>query len=141
MSCNGSGTPCISGAELRRVEIYRDGRGELGVLDLGAVASWQVKRLFYIRAASSETVRAEHAVSANQVILALSGGVTVDLDNGSQRATVSLSDAAAVLVVSAGVWLRLRGFQPDTVLLVASSLSYAETTYYDQPRPELLQTG
>jgi hypothetical protein len=128
----------ISGVELRRVKTHRDARGELAAFESGDELGFELRRVFYIRANPVDAVRAEHAVSADELIVVLAGGVTVDLDNGVERQTLCLGDIGCALLVRAGVWLRLRNFEPATVLMVLASLSYGETRYFERPQPALL---
>ncbi len=120
------------------MKIHRDERGELGVLESGAELGFDIKRAFYIKVDRAGVVRGEQAKSASEVIGALAGAVTIDLDNGSERQTLTLIDATKALRIQAGVWLRLRDFSPGAVLMVASPQRYADTIAYSAPRPDLL---
>ncbi len=87
----------------------------------------EIKRLFYIKVDRPGVVRAEHAVSEVAIIVALTGAVTIDFDNGFEQDTLVLSSLDTAIVVDAGVWLRLRDFVPTTILMVGSTNSYSET--------------
>jgi hypothetical protein len=128
----------IDGVKFLPVELHHDERGELGVLESGRHFGFDVKRVFYIKVETSDSVRGGHATSAAEVILALTGAVTIDVDNGAERATVSLTDTTIALYIGPGVWLRLRNFIRGTVLMVLASQAYADTIYYDAPRPDLI---
>lgn len=129
---------CIQGVSALPLEIHRDHRGDLGVLESGAELGFEIKRVFYIKVEAAGAVRSEHANSATEAIVALAGSVVVDLDNGQERQSITLTDAATVLRVDAGVWLRLRDFAPGSVLMVACSETYANTRSYPSPRPDLV---
>lgn len=123
----------IAGITLSNYVMHQDDRGTLGVLESGSGVSFAIKRVFYIKPTSTATVRAEHAVSATQALVALSGSVTVDVDNGSEQQTIMLHPDQSVLTIMPGVWLRLRDCAPDSIVLVISSLAYAETAYSSVP--------
>ncbi len=55
---------CIRGVSLVAIEVHKDARGELGVIEAGEALGFDVRRIFYIKAASADVIRAEHAVSA-----------------------------------------------------------------------------
>jgi dTDP-4-dehydrorhamnose 3,5-epimerase-like enzyme len=131
----------VKGVWLLPVPIFRDDRGELGVLEASTQLGFEIRRVFFIKVDHANVVRAEHAVSCTQAIIVLSGAVTVDLDDGSERWAVSLDNPAKVLIVEAGVWRRLRDFAPQTIVMMAASLSYADTVNYDVPRPELIPSS
>jgi WxcM-like, C-terminal len=128
----------IAGVEVYPLKAHRGTGGELTALEEDCNLGFPLRRVFYIRADSAKTVRAEHASSAEMVLIALAGAVTVDVDNGSQKEAVRLDDGSYALSIRPGVWVRLRGFAPGTLLLVASSRLYAETHHYDTPQPALI---
>ena len=127
------GTSCISGVAFCSWDEFPDARGTLGVVELQRDFGFVAQRIFYIRVEDADVVRAEHAVSATQALLLLSGSVTVDLDNGRETQTLTLPGHGTGLVIAGGVWRRLRDFAPPTILLVASSRSFRETR--SEPSP------
>ena len=77
----------IEGVERRRLNVFFDARGELGVLENGADLDFDIKRVFYIKVDDVDAVRAGHACSAAESIVAIAGSVTVDVDNGRESAS------------------------------------------------------
>ena len=135
------GTVCVEplrGASLFETKMHADSRGELTAFDIGSNLGFELRRVFFIRVEHADAIRAEHACSAEQVIMVLSGAVTVDIANGHEQRTVRLVQGRQALWLSAGVWLRLREFSSGTVLSVAASSSYADTVYFDSPEPDLI---
>lgn len=128
----------IEGVKVFPINIHEDDRGILGVLDWETEIDFVVKRAFYIKVNASEAVRAEHSVSAVQILVAITGSVTIDLDNGRRRQISVLNDAASAIRIDAGIWRRLRDFAPGTVLMVLASKSFNDTEIFDTPRPDLL---
>jgi dTDP-4-dehydrorhamnose 3,5-epimerase len=137
--CGADAVDLIRGAFLFKANAHRDARGELVAFEQGSNLEFALRRVYYINVGSSAVIRAEHACSAEQVIIALAGAVTVDMDNGIEKRSLSLFPGEKALCVRAGVWLRLRSFQTSTILLVAASRAFADTVYFDTPQPNLIE--
>lgn len=127
----------ISGASLVDLPVHSDERGVLGVIEVEGGVDFDIRRVFHITVDDPGVIRADHASNEIQLIVTVRGGVTVDLDNGLQATSVRLSNDGMGLRIDRGVWRRLRGFQPGTVLLVVSDRTYAETMHFSTPRPDL----
>ncbi|HWR00284.1 MAG TPA: FdtA/QdtA family cupin domain-containing protein [Chlorobaculum sp.] len=130
----------IQGVELLINEAHRDTRGTLVALEEQSSIPFEPRRIFYITGTDFSSVRAGHAGTSEQLIIALNGSVTVELDNGQEQSSLRLADNLEALWIRPGIWLRLREFSEGTVLLVISSLTYAETQHFMQPQP-LFQAG
>lgn len=131
----------IDGVDLLTHAIHEDERGSLVVLEGTEGLPFAPRRFFYITVPDPSSIRAGHAGSSEELIIAVTGAVTVELDNGTQQVSLRLADSNKALWVRPGVWLRLKKFAPGTVLLVVASLIYAETRHYDQPQPRLMQAN
>jgi WxcM-like, C-terminal len=131
----------LRGASLFQTKTHVDSRGELTAFDISSNLGFALKRVFFIRVEHANTIRAEHACSAEQVLIVLTGAVTIDIENGRERCSVRLVQGRSALWLSSGVWLRLRNFSTGTVLLVAASANYADTLYFDRPQPELISAN
>ena len=129
----------IRGTQLVVVPQHRDERGCLVALDQDQSLPFEVRRVFCIYPGHPKAVRAEHATSAHCALLALQGAVDVDLDNGDESTTVRLATTDQALCIHAGVWLRLRNFTANAILMIAASEPYSESVYYDRPHPELIR--
>jgi hypothetical protein len=134
----GKTTRQMQGVEIYPLKAHREPGGELTALEEDCNLGFPLRRVFYIKADSAEAVRAEHASSAEMVLIALVGAVTVEVDNGSQQEAFRLEDGSHALSIRPGVWVRLREFTVGTLLLVASSRLYAETRHYNTPQPHLI---
>jgi hypothetical protein len=128
----------ISGVELIDIPLHQDARGSLLALDRDQSLPFGVARVIVLSACPESAVRGEHALSAHVALLALSGRVTVDLNNGREQRTLHLARPDQLLCVHAGVWLRLRNFSPSGIFLEAASKCFREVTYFDGPRPDVL---
>lgn len=118
---------------------HADQRGVLHAFESGAPLPFELARIFTIQGCPAHAVRACHAVTAHQAIIALTGAATADIDNGGERLSLRLEHAAEALLLWPGVWLRLRLFSAGTVLLVASSQRFANVLYFDTPQPHLIE--
>ena len=133
-----AGIEPIRGARLFQTTTHLDSRGELTALDQDSNLGFELQRVFFIRVNATNVVRAEHSCSAKQMIVVLAGAVTIDLDSGHEQHTLRLAQGGRALWLSSGVWLRLRNFSGDTLLLVAASTIFADTIYYNSPQPDLI---
>jgi quercetin dioxygenase-like cupin family protein len=128
----------VRGVELVVLERHSDRRGSLLAFSGDTGLPFEVENVYFIVECPPDAVRGEHAPSHREAIIALSGSVTVDLDNGSEQESIRLAGADSALVISPGVWLRLREFTPETRLAVLSNEVHEEMTHYPEPRPELV---
>jgi hypothetical protein len=129
------------GADLIDLQQYTDARGSLVALENGHPLPFDIQRFFFVWDAPVSAARGEDAVSADEALIALRGQVTVDLDNGGERQSFTLSRPDQALYIQAGVWMRLYDFSPDALILVAASRPHSDTIRYKEPQPRLLQAG
>ncbi len=88
------------------------------------------KRVLVMKGMKKEDARGGHTHHrTQQVLVALQGGCTVDLDNGSEKAQVTLATADTGLLLSPLVWHTMRDFEPDTILMVIANTLYDEKDY------------
>jgi hypothetical protein len=128
----------MKGVTLHTLAAHTDARGTLHALERGGPLRFQPERIFIISECPTDAVRACHAVSGHQALMLLNGRVDIDLDNGAEQCTFTLPGPHQLLALEPGVWLRLRDFSPDAILMVASSKRYAEVRYFDTPQPDLM---
>ena len=126
------------GAEMVTLSVNADERGELVAFEEGWNLGFPLRRFFCIRVRDGHATRAAHSCSCHELVIALTGAVTVDLDNGSERERVRLSAGDRALWIQPGVWRRFRDFLPDTVLVAAASEPYSATHNWDSPQPQLI---
>ena len=131
----------MEGVQLRRQRVHADPRGELVALEQFASLPFAPKRVFFMKVDSSSVVRGGHANSCDELIVAVSGSVLVELDNGHERASTRLSGCDQALWISAGILIRLKEFGPGTVLLVCASAPYEETRHFERPQPWMVKAG
>jgi hypothetical protein len=129
----------MRGIDRHTLSGHADHRGVLHALEQTGPLAFPIARVFWIQGCPPGTSRANHAVTAHQALVAIAGAVTVDLDNGSERLQMRLVATDDLLVVQAGVWVRLHDFSADAVVMVASSQRFADVRYFDAPQPSLLE--
>ena len=127
----------IAGASVIPLEVHVDGRGQLVALDGIDDVPFPLRRVFCISVAHYGVSRGGHANSCDELIIAINGAVTVDLDNGHERCSTRLVRSNRGIWVQPGLMIDLRRFEPQTTLLVCASASYRETRHYDRPQPHL----
>lgn len=128
----------MRGVRTHPVAVHNDSRGELRPLEYGNPLDFMPARVFVISGCPPDAVRACHALSAKLALVALVGSVQLELDNGAERATRMLTGSTEVLMLDAGVWLRLSRFSPDAQLMVVCAETYRAVRYFDAPQPDLI---
>ena len=88
------------------------------------------KRIYYIYDATSDWPRGYHAHRKTvQVLFCIRGSITIVLEDGSKRETLSLSEANKGVLLEPYVWHEMHDFKKDTVLLVVASEVYDPADY------------
>ena len=115
---------------------HDDDRGSLVVAETAKEIPFDIKRLYYIYDAGSETVRGFHShKKLEQVYIGIHGSMKVTLSDGTEKKEVILDDPKKGLYIGHNVWRTISDFSPDAVLLVAASEHYSEDDYirnYDE---------
>jgi hypothetical protein len=89
-----------------------------------------VRRVLTMSEMKKNDKRGGHAHhKTTQILIAVSGGCTVDLERGIEKKTVQLKSASDGLVLYPYVWHVMRDFKPGTTLLVLASTTYDEKDY------------
>jgi dTDP-4-dehydrorhamnose 3,5-epimerase-like enzyme len=127
----------IRGVTLLTHQVHTDARGSLIVLEQITNLPFPLKRVFVTMVDDSDAVRGGHANSCDEFIVALSGSVLVEVDNGRERTCVRLSGHDQGLWIRAGILIDLREFTAPTVLLVCASAFYEDTHHFAHPQLHL----
>lgn len=127
----------IAGASILTVDVHVDERGQLVALDGMDDVPFPMRRVFCIHVEQDGPPRGGHANSCDEFIVAVSGGVTLDLDNGYERCSTRLQRNNRGVWIQPGLLIDLRKFEPRTTLLVCASASYRQTRHFDRPQPHL----
>lgn len=128
----------IRGVSLLEHRVHADARGRLIALEQPGTLPFVLKRVFSVLVDARHVVRGGHANSCDEFIVALSGSVLIEADNGAERTSVRLRDHDRALWAKAGTLIHLREFEPGTILLVCASATHADTRRFDRPQPHLI---
>jgi len=122
--------------ELVPVPVVRDDLGALGVVERDDPFPFPIRRVYYLFDVPSDAVRGSHAhKELHQLIVAVAGTFSVELDDGRSRTTFDLDSPAMGLSVPPGYWRTLSGFSEGSAALVFASAEYDPDDYirdYDE---------
>ena len=107
-----------------------DERGGLVSIEANQHIPFDIKRIYYIFAASKDKPRGFHAhIDLKQVAVCVKGSCRFILDNGHVREEVILNSPTQGLYIEALTWREMHDFSDDCVLLVLASEHYDESDY------------
>lgn len=135
-SSEGGPQELVGGARLIPLTRAEDMRGSLAVSEMGSGLPFAPQRVFVVYGVPSTEVRGEHAHRVcHQFLVCVNGSVRVLVDDGVDRAQVTLSDPGLGLYVPPMLWGTQYGYSADAVLVVLASLPYDPGDYireYDE---------
>ena len=100
------------------------------VLDFPHSAPFPVRRVYWLHDLDPAEVRGHHAHrKLEQLMVAVSGSIEIELDNGRERRLEVLDDATEALYVPPLIWRRIRAREPHAALVVFASASFSEADY------------
>ncbi len=107
-----------------------------GVLGMFQNVSFDIKRVLVMREMREDDKRGGHTHhKTRQILFAINGGCTVDLDNGKEKDSVKLDKFTKGVLLEPFIWHVMRSFEPGTILLVLADMEYNEKDYirnYDE---------
>lgn len=112
-----------------------DNRGNLTVVEDSSLP-FQVHRIYWVYDVPGGGRRGGHAHKhCRELIVAVSGAFTVNLDDGDRRQSCLLNHPYQGLLVETGVWRTLEDFSSGAVCLVLAEDAFDEDDYirdYDE---------
>ena len=117
----------------RLIEFPRivDPDGSLTFIEEARHVPFSIRRVFYVYDVRTGGGRGAHAHrTLEQVIVCLTGLLTVRLDDGYHKASHELSRPEIGLYVPPMTWMSVGNFTPGTVYMVLASDFYNESDYY-----------
>jgi UDP-2-acetamido-3-amino-2,3-dideoxy-glucuronate N-acetyltransferase len=127
----GTASLAVRGVHLRRFAGFSDLRGRLTAGELpSAGIPFIPQRWFLVYDVPSREVRGEHAHRAcHQFLICVHGRVNVAVDDGTDRAEVTLEDPTMGIYVPPLVWASQFRYESDAALLVLASHPYNPDDY------------
>jgi hypothetical protein len=120
-------------ADCRLVSLPRltDGRGSLSFIEPGPVLPFEIRRVYYLYDVPVGQARGAHGHrKLEQLMVAVSGRVDVECDDGRSRRVFRLDSPSVGLYVCPMIWRNLTGFSEGTVCMVLASERYDEGDYF-----------
>ena len=110
------------------VPTFTDDRGAISVLD--KEFPFQVKRVFWLHHIAEGKDRGAHALlEGMEIMVAVHGSFVVDLDDGTEKASVILDDPSKGLIIRPGVWFRTHSYKDDGISLILADEEYDRSKY------------
>jgi len=126
----------IPGVALHRLRNADDMRGMLSVAEVGPDIPFEVKRFFAVYDVPSKEVRGERAHrTCEQFFICVRGSVSLVVDDGRQRAEVTLDNTGLGIHVRPMIWTVLYRHTTDAMVLTFASQHYDPSDYirdYDE---------
>jgi hypothetical protein len=109
---------------------YANRAGNISVVENSTNIPFDIKRIFYIYDIPGGEDRGAHAhKNCHQFLVAVSGSFQVEMDDGANKRTISLSRPYNGLHIPPGIWAAEKSFSSGAVCLVLASHEYDETDY------------
>ena len=126
---------------LTRLPAFADSRGVLSVVERDFGLPFDVKRCFTVFGVPDGQQRGGHSLEhSHEVMIGVSGSVTLDVDDGETCWRVVLNDPTLSVYVPTGVWSEQHSFSSDAVLVVLASNGY-DIDEFDSVRPSRNSNG
>ena len=106
--------------------------GKLTPIELDRDIPFEVKRMFYVYDVHDQNDRGKHSHhKTKQILIAVSGGVTVVCDDGKERRNYVLNEPNRALYIPEMIWDEQIYQSEDSVLLVLSNTNYEPDDYIE----------
>jgi len=100
------------------------------VLDFPISSPFPIQRAYWLHNLNPLEVRGHHAhLTLEQLMVAVSGSIEIEFDDGRERRTEVLDRATEGLYVPPGLWRRIRARELHSTLLVFASAPFDEADY------------
>lgn len=117
-------------AKIIELPKFLDQRGNLSFIEEIKHIPFKIKRSYWIYDVPGGENRGGHAFKHNEeFIVALSGGVDIHIDDGSQSQIFNLTRSYYGLYVPKGCWREMKNFSTNSVVLIIGSESYDAEDY------------
>lgn len=111
-------------------KVITDHRGELIAIEYPKQLNFPLKRVYYMYNVGEGITRGNHShMDLEQVLIAVSGKVTVKVKTPYEEEIYELNDPSRGLYIGPMIWREMYDFSKDAVLLVLASKEYDEEDY------------
>ena len=118
--------------ELKEVSYFHAETGTLSVIEYGQSIEFEIKRVFTLNRFKKNSIRGQHAhKELKQVIVCSSGSFDIELDDGKNKETITLSDNGKCLFIRGMFWRVMRNFTKECVITVLCDREYRFDTVID----------
>ena len=108
----------------------QDPRGNLSVIEENKHIPFKIERVYWIYDVPGGEIRGGHAFrQQRELIVALSGGFDVVIDDGITKTTFALNRSYYGLYIPPGFWRHMENFSTNSVALVLSSTRFDVNDY------------
>ena len=113
------------------IATFTDERGAISVIE--KELPFEVKRVFWLHHIQEGKDRGGHALlEGMEIMIAVHGSFVVDLDDGTEKISVSLDNPSKGLIIRPGIWFRTHSYNEDGVSLILADEEYQRNRYtYD----------
>lgn len=116
--------------EYIQLQVHGDERGSLIALEESKNIPFNIKRIYYMFNTQQGIRRGYHAhKKLVQVAITVRGSCKILMDDGSEKANITLDNPAQGLLIEPLVWHEMYEYSEDCVLMVVASDSYDEGDY------------
>jgi len=120
-----SATPYL----LQFAEVGSQSTGYIASTQLAQYIPFKIKRVFWTYGTPKDVLRGQHANKATEeVLVALTGSITVETDTGRSTETFLLNSPTEGLYIPAMCWTNLR-FEEGTMAVCLASTDFDEADY------------
>lgn len=117
-------------SRLIALNTFLDNRGILSVLDFSTSLKFSPTRFFCISGVPQGVSRGNHAhKTCHQLLISLAGSVTIELDDGSTKSSLTLDNTHLALHIPPKVWSYQHSHSVNNLLGVFASESYNPAEY------------
>ena len=103
----------------------KDNEGIIGIIEYSKEINFNIKRVFYIKAADRDVKRGSHSHTAlKQLLLCLNGSFKLTLDNGKKRKVLNLNNSSDAIYIDGKTWREMSNFSKDCIILVLCDREY-----------------
>jgi len=120
----------INDCKIIELPKIQDPRGNLSFIQQEEHFPFQIKRAYWLYDVPGGQIRGGHAFKKqNEMIVALSGSLDIQVDDGRNKTTYTLNRSYFGLYIPCKIWRQMVNFSTNSLAMVLSSTKYSEDDY------------